>query len=58
MKILIWILAIISCSAYAADIDLVKVDKSERVMQLLSSDKVIKEYSIALGANPKGDKQQ
>jgi len=39
-------------------IDLVKVDKSERKMYLLYQDKVIKEYSIALGDKPEGHKQQ
>ena len=39
-------------------IDLVKVDKSERKMYLLSKNKVIKEYRIALGDAPKGHKNQ
>lgn len=39
-------------------IDKVAVDKSERIMQLLSSDKVIRSYHIALGDNPKGHKRQ
>ena len=39
-------------------IDLVKVDKSERTMYLLSEGKVIKQYNISLGEEPKGHKQQ
>ncbi len=39
-------------------IDKVFVDKSERVLQLLSGDTVIKTYTIALGDNPIGHKQQ
>ncbi|MCV6621559.1 MAG: L,D-transpeptidase family protein [Cellvibrionaceae bacterium] len=50
-------LVVVSATAYA-DIDLVKVDKSERKMYLLKDGQVVKEYRIALGANPKGHKQQ
>ena len=39
-------------------IDKVFVDKSARTLQLLSDDKVIKSYYIALGGNPIGHKQQ
>lgn len=39
-------------------IDKVFVDKSARRLQLLSADKVIKSYHIALGGNPIGHKQQ
>ncbi len=39
-------------------IDQVFVDKSARTLQLLSDDKVIKSYHIALGGNPIGHKQQ
>jgi len=41
-----------------ADVDLVKVDKSENRMYLLDGDNIIKEYHVAFGANPKGHKQQ
>ncbi|PUA27291.1 MAG: hypothetical protein B0W54_11865 [Cellvibrio sp. 79] len=41
-----------------ANVDLVKVDKSANKMYLLESEKVIKEYNIALGANPQEHKQQ
>mgnify|MGYP002662553654 CR=1 FL=1 len=39
-------------------IDKVYVDKSERVLKLLSNDKVIKTYHIALGDSPVGHKRQ
>ncbi len=39
-------------------IDKVFVDKSERVLKLLSGDKVIKTYHIALGDSPAGHKRQ
>ncbi len=39
-------------------IDKVFVDKSARTLQLLSHNKVIKTYHIALGGNPVGHKQQ
>ena len=39
-------------------IDKVYVNKSERVLKLLSGDKVIKSYHIALGDNPAGHKRQ
>lgn len=39
-------------------VDKVFVDKSARTLQLLSDDKVIKSYHIALGGNPIGHKQQ
>ena len=39
-------------------IDKVFVDKSARTLQLLSDDKVIKSYHIALDGNPIGHKQQ
>ena len=39
-------------------IDKVYVDKSERVLKLLSNNKVIKSYHIALGDSPVGHKRQ
>ncbi len=48
---------LISTSAIAG-VDLVKVDKSESRMYLLDGEKVVKEYHVAFGANPKGHKQQ
>lgn len=41
-----------------AEVDLVKVDKSEARMYLYAGAMLVKEYPIALGANPKGHKQQ
>ena len=37
---------------------LVKVDKSERRLYLMDHDRVMYEFPIALGGNPKGHKQQ
>ena len=45
-------------SAVFAEVDLVKVDKSENKMYLFDSGKIIKEYRVAFGANPKGHKEQ
>jgi len=39
------------CQITHADIDLVKVVKSQRQMWLLEQGKIIKQYTIALGAN-------
>lgn len=41
-----------------AGVDLVSVDKSERKMYLMERGKVIREYDVALGKNPRGHKQQ
>ncbi len=38
--------------------DRVLVEKSDRRLSLLRGDEVIKSYSVSLGANPKGHKQQ
>ena len=57
MKYLILFLICFVSSA-SASIDLVKVDKSERKMYLISSGAVVKAYDIALGANPQGHKEQ
>ncbi|OZG72833.1 hypothetical protein BTA51_12705 [Hahella sp. CCB-MM4] len=51
-------LALILVSSTAWGVDLVKIDKSERKMYLLEGDEIVREYSVALGANPKGHKQQ
>lgn len=51
------ILAISSVNSYGS-VDLVKVDKSDKKMYLLDGSKTIKEYNIALGANPTGHKSQ
>ena len=44
-------------SADAVKIDLVKVDKSDRVLYLISGNDIVKRYQIALGKNPKGHKK-
>ena len=45
-------------SAHADVIDLVRVGKFERRMELVSGDKVVRSYAVALGANPIGHKRQ
>ncbi|MDX8531062.1 L,D-transpeptidase family protein [Mesorhizobium sp. VK25A] len=42
----------------AQKIDLVRVEKSRRQLQLISGDKVLRSYSIALGGRPVGHKRQ
>jgi murein L,D-transpeptidase YafK len=56
MKILAFILLLPSI-AYSA-VDLVKVDKSERIMYLIENGAPLKEYKISLGGNPQGHKEQ
>ncbi|WP_245568361.1 L,D-transpeptidase family protein [Ferrimonas futtsuensis] len=41
-----------------AQVDLVRVDKSQRQMELLEQGAVVRSYSVAFGANPQGHKQQ
>ena len=41
-----------------SEVDLVKVDKSERKMYLYAGETLIKEYNVAFGASPKGHKTQ
>ncbi|WP_188150419.1 L,D-transpeptidase family protein [Teredinibacter waterburyi] len=57
MRIIILLTLMISTSVIAG-VDLVKVDKSESRMYLLDGERVVKEYHVAFGANPKGHKQQ
>jgi murein L,D-transpeptidase YafK len=57
MKLFALILTLLSFSSLAG-VDLVKVDKSENKMYLLDNGKVIKEYHVAFGENPKGHKEQ
>lgn len=46
-------------SAMAADVaDRVVVHKERRILQLFQGDRVIREYSVALGGNPVGHKRQ
>lgn len=57
MRYLILIYILLS-SSVSASVDLVKVDKSDSKMYLISKGKIIKEYHVALGDNPEGHKQQ
>lgn len=42
----------------AQKIDLVRVEKSQRQLQLIGGDKILRSYSIALGGDPVGQKHQ
>jgi len=57
MRYITLILVLLSSSVFAG-VDLVKVDKSENKMYLLDNGKVVKEYRVAFGENPKGHKEQ
>lgn len=57
MRIIALLTVLITNFAFAG-VDLVKIDKSEQKMYLLDGEKIIKEYDVAFGANPKGHKQQ
>lgn len=57
MKYIVILLITFSLPGYAG-VDLVKIDKSERTMYLMEGGTIIKQYHIALGANPNGHKQQ
>lgn len=58
MKNLLLSISLIISTQALASVDLVKVDKSERIMYLMDGEKIVKEYMISLGRNPKGHKQQ
>ncbi|WP_432284614.1 L,D-transpeptidase family protein [Aminobacter sp. BA135] len=49
-------LCALTMTAQAGEVDLVRVDKSERRLELVSGDKVVRSYAMALGANPVGHK--
>lgn len=51
-------LATAATSAAGGTVDLVRVDKSERRMELLSQGTVLRTYGIALGGDPIGHKQR
>lgn len=57
MKYLIFFIIWFSFTAHA-EVDLVKVKKSINKMYLLEGSEILKEYDIALGATPKGHKEQ
>lgn len=54
------LIALVASTVFAsADvIDLVRVAKSERRLELVSGDKVVRSYAVALGASPIGHKSQ
>ena len=54
----LFLLIIALANPVYADVDLVRVDKSEGKMYLMEWDAAVKEFHVALGANPKGHKQQ
>lgn len=58
MKNLLLSISLIISTQALASVDLVKVDKSERIMYLMDGEKIVKEYTISLGRNPKGHKHQ
>lgn len=51
-------MACIFAGPVSADVDLVKVDKSDRKMVLMEKGKVVREFHVAFGGNPKGHKRQ
>ena len=58
VKAVFFLVAVLISFCASSDVDLVKVDKSERKMSLLDGDKIVKEFTVAFGANPKGHKLQ
>lgn len=58
MRIITLLTLLLITSVSFAQVTLVKVKKSENKMYLLESDRVIKEYHVVFGTNPKGHKQQ
>lgn len=57
MKYIVLLMISFATPGYA-DVDLVKVDKSNRTMYLMKGNAIVKQYHVALGAAPKGHKQQ
>lgn len=57
-----WRISLLLAAALAgpaqAGVDLVRVEKSERRMDLLDGHRVVRSYAVALGANPVGHKQR
>ena len=60
MKILILIYLLFTSVVSFADksIDIIIVNKSERILYVVKDDKIIKKYEIALGLNPTGHKKK
>ena len=53
------ILTCLICPCFTwANVDLVRVDKSDRVMQLVEGENVVASYAISLGGSPEGHKSQ
>ena len=52
------LLILLYANSVFAEVDLVKVDKSENKMYLMNGENVLKEYRVAFGDNPKGHKQK
>ncbi|MEM7611466.1 MAG: L,D-transpeptidase family protein [Pseudomonadota bacterium] len=59
---LVMMASLVSATTQASDAlptaDLVVVNKSERWLRLYRDDEILREFPIALGAEPKGDKEQ
>jgi murein L,D-transpeptidase YafK len=55
---LVLIISMFTSLQAVSSVDLVKVDKSKRMMYLLDGDDVVKQYTISLGADPKGHKER
>jgi len=58
MRSIVLLTLFLISSIVHAEVNLVKVTKSENKMCLLENDKIIKEYHVAFGGSPKGHKQQ
>ncbi|MCW8194543.1 L,D-transpeptidase family protein [Proteobacteria bacterium 005FR1] len=57
MMRLLALLLLFAAESFGAEVDLVRVAKSENRMYLYDGDKIVKEFHVALGANPKGHKE-
>jgi len=57
MRYIALLFLVLTNSAFA-QVDLVKVDKSEHKLYLIDDGADVKAYDVAFGANPKGHKQQ
>lgn len=57
IKVLAALIALVAPHGVLADgVDLVSVEKSQRVLRLHAGDQVIREYAISLGGDPRGHK--
>ena len=55
---LLFVACLVSQAGAAEKVDLVRVDKSDRLLELLRGGKTIRTYPIALGDDPLGHKRQ